>query len=166
MDTTVPKSTKWRDPMEMELIEADDEAYDPDEVDDMLDALVEGAESDEELSERRNQQVRRLSRTVPLKTALGRSAYRAPAPSGAFVTQKQFSDAMGRVGTDIRRNATGIKTVNTRLSGMVAVNKVQSREIGRLDRQMKMDGVLELVEAYDSASKAIDPYQLLKGVVK
>lgn len=87
------------------------------------------------------------------------------------MTQKQLKDAMARVGAETRRNAQGIKTVNSRIGslggrvdGVVTVNQVQTTKIGKLEKQMKIDGVLELVESYDGTT--VNLYQVLKGAVK
>ena len=160
----------YDDVMEMDEtypdVDEDIDNYGPSEVDEMLDGLVE---SDENFAERRRRRARR-GRGKPVPTAPGRNAYRSPATEG-FVTQKQLKDALTRVGVDIKRNAVGIKTINTRLTGVntrvddvVTVSKVQSGKIGRLDRQMKVDGALELVQSFNAGG--LDAFQLLKGAVK
>jgi hypothetical protein len=152
-------------------MEYDQEAaeYDRDEVDDMLEALMDSAEADE-FAERRRRRGRK-ARRKPVPTAQGRPAYRAPAPTGAYVTQKQLKDALDRVGVDVRRNAEGIKTINARLGaldgrvdGVVTVATRHSRELAKLDRQMKVDGALELVEALNAGQ--LNAFQLLKGAAK
>ena len=160
----------WKeDSMVMEMDEMV-EAEMAEEVDEMLDELVEESDESEDFSER---VPRGLIRRRPISTARGGSAYRTPAAAAAagFVTQKQLQDALGRVGADVRRNAQGIKTVNGRVDGVVKVNKVQSRAIGRLDKAMKIDGVFEFIEAYNGTVAAPTPgsinlYQVLKGAVK
>lgn len=147
-----------------------EEGYDFD-VDDVLDALMEEADGDDELAERRRRSRRRRrrgQRRVP--TARGRSAYRPPV-KGQYVTQKQFSESLRRVGADIRRNAMGIKTVNTRIgrldkrvSGVVSVNAAQSRKISKLDKTIKLDGALEFAESYNGSQ--LDLFALFKGAVK
>jgi hypothetical protein len=148
--------------------------YDGGEVDDMLDALMESGGADD-LSERRRQRNRQRSRAKGVQTAQGRSAYREPgaAAPGGPVTQKQFKEALDRVGADVRRNAEGIKAINTRLNtldgrvdGVVTVATKHSRELVRLQQQMKVDGALELVESLNPTSGTLDVYQLLKGAVK
>jgi hypothetical protein len=107
-------------------------------------------------------------------TAQGRSAYREPAAGAAApVPQKQLKDVMDRVGGDVRRNAEGIKAINGRLNaldgrvdGVVTVATRHSRELARVQQQMKIDGALELVEAVNLSGGALDAYQLLKGAVK
>ena len=156
LDEGADDGTEW---MDGEGFDVDSESFDADEVDEMLDEMMD---SDEDYSERRRRRPRPKRR--PVLTARGRTAYRPPAKSSAFVTQKQLQTALGRVGTDVRRNAQGIKGLNGRVNGVVAVNKVQSRSIGRIDKTMKIDGALELVEAYNGSE--INAYQLLKGAVK
>lgn len=102
--------------------------------------------------------------------ARGKSAYRRPV-SRKYVTQKQFKSSLGRVGTDIRRNAKGIKSIHgsmrklgSRVDDVVSVNRVQSRHIGRLQRQAKIDGALELAGSFDNGS--IDLIQAFRGAVK
>jgi len=139
------------------------------EMDEMLDGLVDARESDFTERKRRGRGRRGGNRPVP--AARGGNAYRAPsAPAGA-VNQKQLHDALSRVGADAKRNGEGIKTINTRLSGLttrvddvVSVNQLQSRAIGKLDKQMKIDGALELVESFTPGG--ISAFQLLKGAVK
>ena len=136
------------------------------EMDEMLDGLVDARE---DFSERRRGRRRGQPKGVP--AAKGGSAYRPPAAPGGFVTQKQLQDALGRVGADVKRNGEGIKTINARLGGLttrvddvVAVNKVQSRTLGRLDKQMKIDGALDLAESFTPGG--ISAFQLLRGAVK
>lgn len=148
-----------------DYLDVDDEDY-GEEFEEMLDEL---GESDEDSSEffRRRRKKRPKKRRV--RTAAGRPAYRAPgAKGGPFVTQKQMQDALTRVGTDINRNAQGIKQVNGRLNGVVSVNAIQSREIARIDKRMKIDGALELVESFSTNADGatLDTFQLFKGAVK
>jgi hypothetical protein len=140
------------------------------EMDEMLDGLVDARES--AYAERKRK--RRGRRPAPAKgvpTARGGSAYRAPAAAGGPVNQKQLQDALARVGGDVKRNAEGIKTINTRLGAIssrvddvVSVNRIQSHEIGKLDKRMKIDGALELVESFTPGG--LSAFQLLKGAVK
>ena len=139
------------------------------EMDEMLDGLVDARESDYTERKRGGRGRRGGAGSVP--AARGDNAYRPPAAAGGFVTQKQLQDALGRVGADVKRNGEGIKTINTRLGGLttrvddvVAVNRIQSREIGKLDKQMKIDGALELAESFTPGG--ISAFQLLKGAVK
>ena len=145
------------------------ENYDSSEVDAMLDGLVE---SYSDYSERRRPSGRQgrspANRNVP--TAPGRNPYRAPAEAG-YVTQKQLEEALTRVGVDIKRNAVGIKTINSRLNGIttrvddvVGVNKIQSREIGKLDRRTKADAVLELVGSLQQ-NGGLTAFQAFKSAV-
>jgi hypothetical protein len=136
------------------------------EMDEMLDGLIDARE---DFSERRRGRRRGQQKGVP--AAKGGSAYRAPAAPGGYVTQKQLQDALGRVGADVKRNGEGIKTLNTRLGtittrvdDVVAVNKVQSKALGKLDKQMKIDGALDLAESFSPTG--LSAFQLLRGAVK
>lgn len=163
---------------EMEAEDSSDEAAD--DVDDMLDALIEA--DDEDLSERKRRGRRGRGRPggarPPVRTASGAPAYRAPVSAGT-VTQAQLKDALGRVGTDVRRNAEGIKAVNSqlgRLTGqvkdIVGVNGAQSGRIGRLDRLMKLDGAIDFATSFSidttSGTALLVPNlpQLLRGALK
>ena len=102
--------------------------------------------------------------------AQDRSAYSPPVPK-SYVTQKQLKDALAREGKERLRNAEGIKVLNTRVGGLdrrvngvVVVNKVQSEEISKLDKAMKLDGALEFAESYDGNTLELLP--LVKGAVK
>ena len=156
--------------------EEDDIEYDPDEIDEMLDEQLEPADDDDDLAERRRRWRRRRRRRRGrrqrrrVQTAKGRSSYRSPVPR-SYVTQKQLKSALSRAGAESRRNAAGIKTVNARIgrlngrvNGAVSVNRVQSRRINKLNKQMKLDGALEFAQSFDGQS--IDVFQLLKGAVK
>jgi hypothetical protein len=170
-----------------DLVELEDEAaYDEsdedygDDTDDVLDALMDSTDSSYLAERRKKRGGAKRGRTPKrgVKTAAGKPAYRTPpAPAGGAVTQKQLQDALTRVGVDIRRNAEGIKTVNTRLNtitgrvdSVVSVSAAQNRALTRLDKQMKIDGAFEFVEALKpgtgGASATIDIYQILKGVTK
>ncbi|MEP6689609.1 MAG: hypothetical protein ABJD07_00555 [Gemmatimonadaceae bacterium] len=141
------------------------EAYDTEEVDDMLDALM--SEADADFSER--QTSRRPRQRQGVRTATGRSAYQAPTDSG-YVSQKQFKEAMSRVGDETRRNAEGIKTVNARMTDVVSVSKGHSRKIGSLDSRMKLDGALDFAQSLTLNTATgvmdLDLSQILRGVVK
>jgi hypothetical protein len=159
------------------------EAYDTQEVDAMLDSMME--EADSEFAEaRRGRRHQPQRRGVP--TAKGGSAYRAPTEDG-YVTQKQFKEALSRVGDETRRNAEGIKTVNARMgkldsqvSDVVTVAKTHSKRINTLDTRMKLDGALDFATSFTlvqgtaavgstpavPASLSLDASQLLRGVVK
>jgi len=156
----------------------DEEDLDEDDLDDMLEALMDMAEDEEEdpIERRRRRRGRRRRRRGRRRrrvtTAKGRSAYRAPVLKN-YVTQKQFKSALGRLGREDRRNAKGIKTVNIRVGklngrvdGVVSVNRVQSKHISKLNKQMQLDGALEFAGSYDPGSGSIGLYQLLKGAVK
>jgi len=159
---------------EMELedypdVDEDVEDYGPSEVDEMLDGLVESAEDFSE-RKRRNKARGRGRGSKPVPTAPGRNAYRSPNESG-YVTQKQLKEALTRVGVDIKRNATGIKTVNTRLNGIttrvddvVSVSKTQSGRIRKLDKRTKNDAVLELVGSIQ-ANGGLTAFQAYKSAV-
>jgi hypothetical protein len=113
-------------------------------------------------------------------TARGGTPYRAPVEDG-YVTQKQFKEAMGRVGEETRRNAEGIKTVNTRVGKLdgrvddvVTVSKSHSKRIGTLDTRMKLDGALDFASSFallpdattGGQNLSINATQILRGVVK
>jgi len=156
--------------MDTEAMEAEEqEGYDQAEVNEMLDALIE--EADMDLAER---QSRRGGQRQGVRTATGRTPYRAPVQSGV-VTQKQFQESMTRIGEEMKRNAEGIKTVNARVGkldgrvdGVVAVNKVQSRKIGGLDTRMKLDSALDFASSVSTtaAGLTLDLTQVFRGVVK
>jgi hypothetical protein len=142
------------------------------EMDEMLEGLMEARGSDYS-ERRRGGGGRRGGPSGPkgVPAAGGNSAYRTPQAAGGYVTQKQLEEALGRVATDVKRNGEGIKTLNTRLGGLttrvddvVAVNKIQSRELGKLDKQMKIDGALDLAESFTPGG--ISAFQLLRGAVK
>lgn len=159
------------------MFEDDEDEFgeeDDEEINEMLEALMDEADEDEDLAERRRRRSRRARgrrrRRVP--TAKGRSAYRSPVAKG-YVTQKQMKAALGRVGKDVRRNASGIKAVNmqlkkvdTRLSGVVTVNRVQSKRIAGIDKRIKMDGALDFAESFNAATSEINLYQVFKGAIK
>ena len=156
-----------------EMDDAEDEAYD-DQVDDMLDALM--AESDDFSERARGRRGRGRRKQRGVRTATGRSAYRAPTEHG-YVTQKQFKEAMGRVGEENRRNAEGIKTVNTRLGKLdtrvddvVSVATGQSKKISSFDTRMKLDAAFDFANslAFDPAGGVLnlDLSQVLRGAVK
>ncbi len=156
------------------------DAYDNEEVDHMLDELMD--ESEQDLAERRMSRARARGRGRPpqrVPTASGRNAYQPPVDSGV-VTQKQFKEALARVGDETRRNAEGIKLVNDRLGTMdgrltdvVTVAKTHSRRLGTLDSRMKMDGALDFASSFNvvtgadgSTALAPDLSQLLRGAIK
>jgi hypothetical protein len=159
------------------------------EYDNTLDALMEEDESlDEDLTERRKRRGRRPGRRPPkrgmppIPTARPGSAYRAPAqPTQGYVTQQQLKDALGRVGADVRRNAMGIKTINThvgqiagRVDGVVDASRVHAMRIVKLNKQMQLDGALDFAQSVRVQTNATsgslevvpDFSQLLKGLVK
>ncbi|MGE5828271.1 MAG: hypothetical protein ACM30G_07885 [Micromonosporaceae bacterium] len=156
--------------------ETEDVEYLADEVDEMLDALIE-SDSDE-LSERTRRRPRPSrpggSRPPMVRTATGTSAYRGPMAQG-YVTQSQLREALARVGTDARRNAEGIKTVNAQLGrltdqvrSVVTVNGLQNRRLSKLTKQMQLDAALDLAAAvtFDEGGGRVNLFQLLKGAVK
>ncbi|MCW8934384.1 MAG: hypothetical protein OQK98_06645 [Gammaproteobacteria bacterium] len=165
------------DDMEMEFFDAfDEDEDDEDDVDDMLEALMEEDDEDDLAERRRRRRKRgRRSRRKPVRTARGRSLYRGPT-SKKYVTHPQLKSAMGRVGKDIRRNAIGIKSVNKRVAsvgrrvdGVVSVNRVQSKNIGRLKQQMKLDGALDFAESLSAnadGTLALNLLPMLKGAIK
>lgn len=169
------------DDMEMDFFdELDESDEDEEDIDDMLDALMESEEgeaddlADRRRRRRRGRRVRSRSRRG-VRTAKGRSAYRAPV-SKDYVTHSQLKSALARVGTDIRRNGMGIKTVNKRVAGfnrrvdgVVSVNRAQSKHIGQIKQQLKLDGALEFAEAITTNEDGIlelNLLPLLKGAIK
>lgn len=159
-----------------EAYDDSDEDYGTEDTDDVLDSLMESSGSGY-LAERKRGRGRR-GRTPKrgVKTARGKPAYRTPPPSaGGAVSQTQLKEALGRVGDEDRRNAEGIKTINARLNtlggqvdGVLAVTASQTRTLTRIDKQMKIDGAFEFVEAFTptQAGASINVYQLLKGATK
>jgi hypothetical protein len=146
-----------------EAFDSGEADYGQGEVDEMLEGIGDGSEA--YLAERQRNPRRRggpPSRGVPAAT--GGSAYRAPQAAAGYVTQAQLKEALARVGTDVKRNADGIKAINARVSDVVTVNRIQSQEIGKLDKRMKIDGVLDFVESYSGNN--INAYLALKGAVK
>lgn len=156
----------------------DVEDYDED-VDEMLDALTEEDGSyPDELSEisrgRRRRMSRRRMRNRRRKSvprAKSRTAYRRPTAAG-FVTHKQFKSALGRVNGGQRRNAAGIRTLTSRLkssdkriSAIASVNRIQSQRIASLQTQQKIDGALDIAQAW-SPDGQIDLFPLMRGVIK
>lgn len=122
----------------------DGESYDYGEVDDMLDSLMDPA-SDGDYAEARRKRRRSgpRGRQIPIR--------RAP--------------------LDVRRTADGIRGINARLNALdsrvqsvVSVAAAHSDHLLRLDRQMKADGALELVESLSGGQ--LNAFQLLKGAVK
>lgn len=152
-----------------------------DAVDDMLDAMVDSAEDDDDPDEmadffwrKKRRKSRRYKgrgrRRVPYSK--GRSVYRKPRRS-RYVTQPQLKVALAKVGKEHKRNALGIRSLNSKLgrarSGIAAnakINRIQSKQIGKINKINKADGVLEFVAAYDAANQSVDAFQLLKGAVK
>ena len=153
------------DSMDVEEEPVLEEPYEEEEIDEMLDALVEEDQEQEDLAERRR---RRRRSARPVVTPFGRPALpMSGLPPGAPVTQRQLQALEMRVarnGQGIRAVNARVNTVNGRVNGVVAVNRAQNRQIGRVDKIIKIDGAFELIEAYSAG--AIDLYQLLKGAVK
>lgn len=156
----------------------DEEDYDED-VDDMLDALTEeDGDYPDDLSEitrgRRRRMRRRMMRRKRRKAvprAKGGSAYRRPTTAG-LVTHKQFKSALARVNGGQRRNAAGIRTLTTRarsadkrISAVTSVNRIQSQRIAALQTQQKIDGALDIAQAW-SPDGQIDLFPLMRGVIK
>ncbi len=150
--------------------------YLADEVDEMLDALMEsdGGEFAERSRRRRRSRTAGASRLPAVRTATGVSAYRGATPQG-YVTQSQLKDALARVGTDVRRNAEGIKTVNTQLGRLnnqvrdvVTVNGLQNRRLSKLDKQLQLDAALDLAASVTlgEGGASVNLFQVLKGAVK
>jgi hypothetical protein len=166
-----------------DVIESDEDfetEYAAEEVDEMLDSLMESDE-DIEWAERRGRRRGRRGKPSPppVQTAAGQTAYKPPAGAQGFVTQAQLKDALARVGNDVRRNAMGIKTVNTQVGRLtsqvrdvVAVNTVQSTRLGRLDKQMQLDGALDFATSFqvvsDTSGTSLVPNlpALLRGALK
>lgn len=174
------------DDMEMEFYEDFDEEEDEDDIDDMLEALMEADDDDDDLSERRRRRGRGRGRSRrrrggrgrkkrPVRTAGNQPAYRAPT-SKNYVTHPQLKSFGANLDKKIVRNAKGIKTissrvssVNSRVNGVVSVNRVQSKHIGKLNQQVKLDGALEFAESLstnDDGSISLSLLPLLKGAIK
>ena len=109
--------------MNFEAYDGYDEAFDGDyggesDYDEMA-AEDSGYEEYDDVTERRRRPPQRrppfrpLPKTVPVAT--GASPIKAAPPTSPYVQQRQFADALTQVGGDLRRNAMGIKTVNSRL---------------------------------------------------
>ncbi len=159
--------------------EIDDDVEDA--VDDMLDAMMDSAEDDDDPEEmadffwrkkrRKSKRYKsRRGRRVPYSR--GRSAYRKPR-RGRYVTQPQLKTALAKVGKEHKRNALGIRSLNSKLararSGIAAnakINRIQSKQLSKINKIHKADGVLEFVAAYDAENQSVDAFQLLKGAVK
>lgn len=138
-------------------IEDDDESYDDEflesyeddeeDLDELLESLGISEDDDDAefliplLGSKLFGKKRRPARRPP--TARGRGYYRTP-PSKQYVTQAQLRSALGKVSADVRRNATGIKSLNTRVNANLsrlnqqnAVNVRQNRRITALDRRIE-----------------------------
>lgn len=177
---------EFEDGVDYVEVDDDDDDYDDEsEMDEMLDAMM--ADNDDDYDDdgmsgeypelfgrrrrkrRKAREKKRRERQKKIMTARNRAAFRAKLARSS-VSQKQFKAAMSRVGKDTRRNAMGIKTVNKRVikvggrvDNVARVNRIQSRNIGKIKQQMKTNSILEFVESYDGTS--IDTFQLLKGAV-
>ncbi|MEZ4524254.1 MAG: hypothetical protein R3A46_21860, partial [Thermomicrobiales bacterium] len=138
------------------LLEDDDEMFDDfDEEDDealedLEDALESLGEDDDEsyadLAERRRRRRRRVRRAP---TARGRQLYRSR-PAKGPVTQAQLQAALNRVRVEIRRNATGIKTLNSNVSSLTtSVNSV------RAENTRQTRNIRKLTQVNTRQSKAI-----------
>ncbi len=153
--------------------DTDEGFYDSGEVENVLEALMEN----DELGERRRRRRRRVTPSVSaIPTAAAFTTTRRMEARG-FVTRAEFIQATDELWTGEKRNAKGIRTLNTRLgrvSGQVtelaAVNAAQSQRIARLDKLLKLDGVLDLVEGVKVSTTdnklEFNFFQLLKGAVK
>lgn len=166
--------------MDYEMDAADND-FAADDVDEMLDALIES--DDDDYSERKKRAKRggrrgRGARRGAPPTAAGGSAYRPPTPQGP-VTQGQLKEALAKVGNDVRRNAEGIKTVNAQMGRLtdqvkevVSATGAQSSRIGRLDRQLRLDGAIDFATSFsvvnDGTTLSLVPNlsQLLRGALK
>lgn len=153
----------------------DSEDYGGEDVDDVLDSLIESNGADFSERRRGGKRGRNGKRGAApargVQTGSGQNAYRAPANEGGTVTQKQLKDALARVGVDVRRNAEGIKTINTRLQtigsrvdSVVAISDAHNKKIMRFDKQMQLDGTFEFVESLTPTG--VNLYQILKGAAK
>ncbi len=163
------------------LLEDDDEMFDDfDEEDDealedLEDALESLGEDDDEsyadLAERRRRRRRRVRRAP---TARGRQLYRSR-PAKGPVTQAQLQAALNRVRVEIRRNATGIKTINSNVSSLTtsvntvrAENTRQTRDIRKLTqvntRQSK--AITNLKKDLESTRQQLLLTSLLSGGTK
>ena len=146
--------------------ESDGGGYGMSEMDEMLDGMIES-----DYSERKRRRGKRGGGNKPVPAARGGSAYRPPAAPGGAVSQKQLSDSLTRVAGDVKRNGEGIKALNAKVGGLttrvddvVAVNGIQSRELGKLDKRLRIDGALDLAESFSPGG--ISAFQLLRGAVK
>ncbi len=135
-----------------------DDAEDFDDMDDVLDALMDAADDEDDYSERRRR--RRKGR---------RARRRVRKPTRRVTTANTRGNRGLRA--EVRRNAKGIKTVNAkvggvsrRVKGVVAVNAAQARQIGRLDKRVKLDGALEFAESWNGSQ--MDLFAVFKGAVK
>jgi hypothetical protein len=117
------------------------------EIEDLLDELAaedEGEAADilERRRRRRRRRRPRGRRRVP--SASGRGYYRQR-PSRNYVTQAQLQAGLERVARDVRKNASGIKTVNSRLRSLSAshsrdiarVNAAHDRDVAQLKKDIK-----------------------------
>lgn len=156
---------------EMDLDDYAEDDDDDDDFDDMLEAMMDDDEDD--LSERRRRRRGRSRRS----RARGRNR------PHRRTLRKRVPTARSRRGPS-KQNAKGIKVVNKKvaavggsLDDVIAVNKVQSSNIGKLNRQVRVDGAmdfakgLELKQVKDANGKTVlalspDLTQLYRGAVK
>jgi len=156
---------------EMELDDYAEDDDDDDDFDDMLEAMMDDDEDD--LSERRR---RRRNRS---RKSRGRSRYRPHRKA----LRKRVPTSRSSRGPS-KQNAKGIKIVNKKVSAVggslddvIAVNKAQSSKIGKLDRQVRVDGAidfakgLELKQVKDANGNTVlalspDLTALYRGAVK
>src|SRR6185503_7609571 len=100
-------------------------------------------------------------------------------PAGPYVQQRQFAESLGQVGTDLRRNAMGIKTVNSRLgvldgrlASVVGYQRDQNQKINKIGKQLQLDGALDIAQSFtvdpttNTLNLSSNPAQILQAVVK
>jgi hypothetical protein len=142
----------------------EDEAYGTEGIDEMLDSMI--SEAEPEWAERGPSRGR--GRTPAPRTATGRPTYQSPTADTGHVTQKQFKEALVKVGEETKRNAEGIKTVNTRVADLTVLTKGYSKRISSLDTRMRLDAALDFASAVSTTSTGLDLdlTQVIRGVVK
>jgi hypothetical protein len=167
---------------DMTEVDLDGAEWDTGEVDDVLDALMESADGNgfaefRGLIPGMRRPTRRPTPQRGVPAARGAPAYRQPTAPGGPVTQAQLKEALDRVGADVRRNAQGIKTINTRLNtldgrvtNVVSVAATQTRQITALERRMRIDGALDFAQSVstsrDGAALNVNVVRLLSGAAK
>jgi hypothetical protein len=146
MEVTMPE-LEILEELEYELDEDDDDEMEYDaleEIEELLESIEEdGAydlEEDAERRRRRRRGRRGRARIAPRRpmprrvpTAGGKGLYQRP-PSKNLVTQAQLKQALDKVGVEIRKNAAGIKAINTQVAQVNGrITEVNSRLGGRID---------------------------------